>query len=287
MVGGDAARRPRPRARPTARRTPRAAAAAARTSRSPRAAPRRSSSSTRWCGQTSHVASTPRARAAATRATPAPVETCTTCSAQPVSSARCSARAIASVSATTGREARKSRTPVRPGARARAASPAVIASLSACTATGRPSRAARAIPSWSVRSSARGKSSMPLAGHERLEPDDAARRELVEPVHVPGHEPAPEREVARRRTRRRPRPSRRTPRRRRPAGVEFSGMSTAQVTPPTASAAVPVAMPSHSVRPGSLRCTCGSTPPGSTCRPGRVDRLGRVAAGPPARSPRR
>ena len=45
-------------------------------------------------------------------------------------------------------------------------------------------------------------------------------------------------------------------------GIELSGMSTSVVTPPIAAARVAVAKPSHSVRPGSLRCTCVSTMPG-------------------------
>ena len=38
-------------------------------------------------------------------------------------------------------------------------------------------------------------------------------------------------------------------------GEEFSGMSKNSVPPPAASARLPVAAPSHSVRPGSLKCT--------------------------------
>ena len=44
-------------------------------------------------------------------------------------------------------------------------------------------------------------------------------------------------------------------------------MSKKHVPPPAANAAEPVAMPSHSVRPGSLKCTCGSITPGKMCRP--------------------
>ena len=44
-------------------------------------------------------------------------------------------------------------------------------------------------------------------------------------------------------------------------------MSKNAVKPPAASAAVPVSRPSQCVRPGSLKCTCGSRPPGKTCRP--------------------
>ena len=38
-------------------------------------------------------------------------------------------------------------------------------------------------------------------------------------------------------------------------GMELRGMSTTTVTPPEAAAWVPVAKPSQSVRPGSLRWT--------------------------------
>ena len=50
-------------------------------------------------------------------------------------------------------------------------------------------------------------------------------------------------------------------------GDEFSGMSKNAVKPPAASAALPVSSPSQCVRPGSLKCTCGSSPPGNTCSP--------------------
>lgn len=45
-------------------------------------------------------------------------------------------------------------------------------------------------------------------------------------------------------------------------GMALSGMSMSVVTPPAAAALVPVQNPSHSVRPGSLRCTWVSTIPG-------------------------
>ena len=38
-------------------------------------------------------------------------------------------------------------------------------------------------------------------------------------------------------------------------GIEFSGISTTVVTPPDRAALVPVQKPSHSVRPGSFKCT--------------------------------
>ena len=38
-------------------------------------------------------------------------------------------------------------------------------------------------------------------------------------------------------------------------GVEFSGISKNNVPPPAVNALLPVSAPSHSVRPGSLKCT--------------------------------
>ena len=159
--------------------------------------------------------------------------------------------------------------------------PAVIASFSACTATIAPSRAQLAIPSCSV-SVVGAREVVDAAGrHERLEPDHAA---LVRAPRAARRCRAPSRPTARSR---RPRTPSRPPawRRSRPVelgGCALSGISMHAVMPPTASAAVPVAMPSQSVRPGSLRCTCGSTPPGSTCSPVAVDHLG---GSPPTRGP--
>jgi len=44
-------------------------------------------------------------------------------------------------------------------------------------------------------------------------------------------------------------------------------MSTIVVMPPAAAARVAVSKPSHSVRPGSLTCTCVSTRPGEITHP--------------------
>ncbi len=49
-------------------------------------------------------------------------------------------------------------------------------------------------------------------------------------------------------------------------GIELSGMSTIAVVPPAPAAAVAVANPSQSVRPGSLTWTWLSTNPGNTNR---------------------
>ena len=50
-------------------------------------------------------------------------------------------------------------------------------------------------------------------------------------------------------------------------GWAFSGMSTKHVPPPAATARLPDAKPSQSVRPGSLKWTCASTTPGRTWSP--------------------
>src|SRR5579871_1961104 len=50
-------------------------------------------------------------------------------------------------------------------------------------------------------------------------------------------------------------------------GVELSGISKNSAPPPAASARLPVAAPSHSVRPGSLKCKCASITAGKTYRP--------------------
>ena len=53
------------------------------------------------------------------------------------------------------------------------------------------------------------------------------------------------------------------------------------VKPPAASARDPVPNPSQSVRPGSLKCTCGSIPPGKRCSPRAVDLLAASASTTP------
>jgi hypothetical protein len=50
-------------------------------------------------------------------------------------------------------------------------------------------------------------------------------------------------------------------------GAELSGMSKNSAPPPAASARLPVAAPSHSVRPGSLKCTWTSMTAGSATSP--------------------
>ena len=50
-------------------------------------------------------------------------------------------------------------------------------------------------------------------------------------------------------------------------GDEFSGMSKNSVPPPAASARLPVAAPSQSVRPGSLKCRWTSIRPGRMVSP--------------------
>ena len=63
-------------------------------------------------------------------------------------------------------------------------------------------------------------------------------------------------------------------------GCALSGISMQVVTPPAISARLPVSHPSHAVRPGSLKWTWGSMPPGSTSAP--VASISRAA--PPSSS---
>ena len=195
------------------------------------------------------------------RRRPRPIETWTTCSEQPVSSASSSARSIAASSAAGGREA----THARQLAAARRAQLATGARRARRPA-GRARRRAR-MPAPSAVVVDRLEVLDPRVAHERLEADHAARGELVQPVE-------------RRRARARPRARSRRPRGRVAAatlasnaapstvgGWALSGISTQAVAPPAASAAVPVAQPSQSARPGSLKCTWASIAPGSTCSP--------------------
>jgi hypothetical protein len=55
--------------------------------------------------------------------------------------------------------------------------------------------------------------------------------------------------------------------------VEFSGMSKNVVVPPAAQAREPVAMPSQSARPGSLKCTCASITPGERAAAASIPRV--------------
>ena len=155
----------------------------------------------------------------------------------------------------------------RPSARARAASCRVTASFSACTATGSPSRAARCHSREQRLVVGLLEVVDARVAHERLEADHAALGELVEPVELRRARGRP-----RGRSRRAPSPRAASSLRSNEApstvgGDAFSGMSKKHVPPPAAKAAVPVSKPSHSARPGSLKCTCGSTTPGKTWRP--------------------
>ena len=195
---------------------------------------------------------------------PARVETWTTCSAQPSRLGEVDRAAIASVSATAGRESSQSRIAVRPSALARASRPEVISS----SRRGPPrqpegSRAAHALVEREV---VGGREVVDAAvGHERLVPDHAALAQLVHRLEVAGDQPAPQREVHARVAL--PARALAVEGRAVERGGGVDGMSTAVVAPPAASAAVPVAKPSQSARPGSLRCTCASTTPGSSSSP--------------------
>ena len=50
-------------------------------------------------------------------------------------------------------------------------------------------------------------------------------------------------------------------------GWALRGISSTVVTPPAAAPLVPASQPSQSARPGSLKCVCASTTPGSTTSP--------------------
>ena len=102
---------------------------------------------------------------------------------------------MAASSAATGREAAKSAIAVRPAANARRPSSRTITAFSACTATGRPSCAARHMPSYSARSSQAAKSSMPLSAMKALKPTTPPAASSSMCVEIAGDEPAPEREV--------------------------------------------------------------------------------------------
>ena len=173
-----------------------------------------------------------------------------------------------------GRDARKSRTPLPvpssgPGR-------AVSSSLSACTATGRPSRAASRIPSSSVTSSARGNSGRPESHMNALKPTTPrsaiSAMSPTAPGTRPPHSPKSVIDAASSAARLRSNSARSMVH-----GVELSGMSKNSVPPPAASARLPVAAPSHSVRPGSLKCRCTSINAGQDEQAARVDLFARRA----------
>ena len=229
------------------------------------AAPMRTPSSrvsTRWCGHASHVASTPSARAAATRSTDSGPDRWTMWTAQPVARARSRAMRTADVSAAAGRDAHQSII-VRPPPRGVASS---TAGSSAWTATGRPSAAARSFPRPSWSGSTWANSGTPLGLMNALKPTTPRPASSSMAARLPGTSPP----HSAKSTRARPRAAATFASNAAPSsvgGIEFSGMSAQQVTPPAASAAVPVSQPSQSARPGSSMWTCPSTIPGSTSSP--------------------
>ncbi len=129
----------------------------------------------------------------------------------------------------------------------------VISSLSAWTATGRPSRAASRIPSRSVLSSAYGNSARPESHMNALKPTTPRSAIAGHLIDRARDEPAPQPEIGDRRRFERRALAHRRPLRVTVHGVELSGMSKNSVPPPAASAWLPVSAPSHSVRPGSLK----------------------------------
>ena len=137
-----------------------------------------------------------RALASATSAAARRRRRATMCSAQPASPARAIALAIASISATTGtggEEAAPS-TSDRPRRRAPASSRTDRRVLGVHRhGQAEPRGAAHAVVQ---RERVAGLEVVVAAvGHERLEADDAALGQLLHPLEVPRHEPAPEREV--------------------------------------------------------------------------------------------
>ncbi len=151
--------------------------------------------------------------------------------------------------------------------RARAAvSARVIVSDSACTATIKPSSAARCIPSRNVRSSTAAKSSIPLFDMKAFKPITPRSRSVSSSAKFPGTNPPQSAKstnecfsaAARFASKLGPSIV---------GGCAFSGMSKTVVVPPAAAAREPVAKPSHSVRPGSLKWTCASITPGKMVKP--------------------
>ena len=200
------------------------------------------------------------------------------CSAQPASPAsadRARDRLHLRRDRARGQEVGHRRVALAPGARR--LSSRTITAFSACTATGRPSSRG---PAHAVveREVVAGREVVVAAvGHEGLETDHAAGRQLVHALEVPRHDPAPEREVDVRGAARGGQ-----------LGVEgglvtvggkeLSGMSTAQVKPPAASARVPLAKPSQSARPGIVEVHVRVDQAGQHVQPGRVDHLPRAVA---------
>ena len=260
MVGGDegdAARRERAH---SASRSA-AGAAAARTWRPCRAAPRRPRSGRGSAGRSRSVASTPRARASATGATPG-------------RSRRARRAARSRPPAPAGARARSPR--ARPAAGARQPSarqspprrPAQLATGSLSRArrpAGRARRRAHARAELS--SSAAGKSSMPLSDMNALKPATPRSASSSSRSSGPGTSPPQSAKSTWARASARPAlasKARAVDRRR--VGVQRhldAGVRAAR----RPARAVPVAKPSQSARPGSLKCTWASIAPGSTCSP--------------------
>ena len=201
----------------------------------------------------------PAAWAARTAGSAGALARCTMWVRHPVRRVCSSSIVMARCSASGGREARKSAY-----RRPRAAGAAAITSASSACAMSSPPKLAISViaaPSW-ARSSG-GNSSTPEGSRKHLKPTTPASCRGRRSAALPGTAP----------------PQNATSTASWPAaaaclarsagtvtvgGMLFSGMSTIVVTPPAAAAAVAVANPSHSVRPGSFTCTWLSTSPGSS-----------------------
>ena len=196
-------------------------------------------------------------------AMPSGLLTFTICSAHCVSPAISNAVRIASSSTATGRESSHARASERPAVLILSVSAATIASSSACTATGKPTLAARFMPSRSVFASTCGKLAIPRLHMNAFNPTAPASRRPAILSRFPAVNPPHNAKSVQDFSSAIPRFSR-NPAASSTGGSELNGISKNIVPPPAASAAEPVAIPSQSARPGSLKCTCASRMPGNT-----------------------
>ena len=171
-------------------------------------------------------------------------------------------RSIARSSAAAGRERRYVAYEGPPGAGAAA----ITSASSAWAISSAPSRAASAIAAARPAGSSGGNSGTPESTRKHLKPNTPAAcipsSSPTLPGTAPPQNPTSMCACATAHSRLRCRPATVVV-----AGMLLSGMSITVVTPPAAAARVPVSKPSHSVRPGSLMCTCVSTSPGSSTSP--------------------
>ena len=181
------------------------------------------------------------------------------CARAPVRAARSMTAAIAAPSASRGRDARKSAYDALCGCGAASMS----AASSACTISSESPASASTDIAASISSTLTARELVDARVHEEaLEPEHAGRRRAARGrAALPGTTP-PQNPTS---TNTSPSAAARFTASASTVvvgGMLLSGMSTIVVTPPAAAARVADAKPSHSVRPGSLTCTCVSTSPG-------------------------